>query len=447
MVEDLKAVLGNSLIEFAVYSIPSNQLVFVSERLCSNLVEQERFKSCVDELIKNGSITQLVMKQIGKSWFCVAPSGEDYLVLLSFPYSSMLEALINSAEFNRLFTLGVLVSKVSHEFNNILTGLSGHASYLTELIEDSDLKKSAELIKEGVERAIILTRELVSFSRPASRKETGSVSGFFERLKHWMKIIIPPRIRVETKNLAGTVELETDFVKLNQVFINLVLNAVQAIDGEGSIELVAKKVDSKIEFEISDSGRGMDNSQLENIFKPFVTNKESGTGLGCFICKNLVDELGGEVSVLSKVGIGTKFTIRLPLSNKNRHETELARKEKLEVLLVDDDENVREVLKMGLRYAGFNVVAAENHDSALEIAKSQRLDLAVVDIIMPGKSGLETARELILIQPNLKFIIISGYSPPETIEAFKSMGIKSFLNKPFAIDELTAEILKVIGAK
>ncbi len=368
---------------------------------------------------------------------------DSFSLILGVPYVLFMEAIIGTPEFNRLFTLGTLVGKISHEFNNILTGLLGHSSYLCELSDDPDLKKSGEFIKDGIEKSILLTKELVLFSKPSSRKERISVNSLFERLKLWIKIIVPAFIRVQFDNQAEEYEFETDSVKLNQVFINLVLNSVQAIEGEGIIRISAKVRDKYLIFEIADTGRGINSNDLKNIFKPYFTNKSSGTGLGCYISKTLIEDLGGEIKVFSQEGKGTVFTILFKdnfFSIENQRAEVLPNEEPVRVLLVDDDENVREVLRMGLNHDGFLVEPADGYDLAISLAKTKKFDVAVVDIIMPGRSGYETAKDLLDIQPNLKIIVISGYSPPETISSFQNLGVSTFLQKPFAISELSAAI-------
>ncbi|MCS6961703.1 MAG: ATP-binding protein [Deltaproteobacteria bacterium] len=438
-IKDFLNQFNGEAVEVAFYDISCKK--FVLER---GLAKETQIINILEQKITSDNKFQFLIETSGNNVYFVFKAASSVVILKTLKIA-LLEALMINTEISRLFTLGTLVTKISHEFNNILTGLSGHTSFLFELIENTDLKRSAELLKEGVERATLLTKELVSYSKPATRWEKIRISSFIERLNLWTKIIVPPSIKFSFHDLTGNVEFETDVVKLNQVFINLVKNSVEAMEGSGEIKIMSTLREGQICFEISDTGTGMTEDEIENVFKPFATTKETGTGLGCFISKSLVEEIGGTIKIISEKNRGTTVTVSLPISKiKSVSTHSIVFPVKCRVLLVDDDENVREVLRMGLQYHGFEVIPASNYDEAINEAKKSGFDVAVVDIIMPGKSGLETAIDLQKILPDLKFVVISGYSPPETIEVFKSIGIETFLNKPFSIDELVYEVNKLV---
>lgn len=435
--------LSNLCVDFGIFDLNGNfhaGSAFFKEFNLGSL-------NLLDDLTHEGAV-RIVSSD---PWALIFFRGKGGYLGIKVEKLNLLEGLMLNMDLSRLFTLGTLVSRVSHEFNNILTGISGQASFLYELTADPELKRSAELLKEGIEKSIILTRELVSFSKPNSRYERIKVSTFLERLRLWIKVLVPPRIIVEIVDNSGDVEFETDLSKLNQILVNLVKNSVEAIADRGKIKIEVGCRDGYLLVSVEDDGGGMSEENLKLVFKPFATTKESGTGLGCYICKKLVEQLGGQISASTVPGKSCRFEVQLPLNDQSALKLNLKEKQKeiqqskIKVLLVDDDENVREVLRMGLDHAGFMVDSADCCDAALNLARSKSYDLAVVDIIMPGKSGLETAIELKQIQPGIKFIVISGYSPPETIDVFRAIGVKSFLNKPFAISELIVEINRVMG--
>jgi PAS domain S-box-containing protein len=345
----------------------------------------------------------------------------------------------------KLEALGRLAGGIAHDFNNLLTAILGYA----DLALDKTPESGAELeqVRHAAESAAELVRQLLAFSRQqvlAPRQlDLGAVVSDVERI---LRRCIPEDIELVCTVPADAVIVNADPVQLEQVVMNLILNARDAIDGHGRITVEVAVVPGEpfVQLEVRDNGSGMDDATRGRIFEPFFTTKElgKGTGLGLATVYGIVQQSGGTITVQSAQGRGTVFTVRLPLvrppypcslgdppSPPSFLGTEA-------VLLVEDEDHVRQSLAAGLGALGYQVLQAASPADAIEIASSEprRIDALVTDVVMPFMNGEALATRVRALRPNIRTLFISGY--PVGAERLADQVIA----KPFHCRELAARL-------
>lgn len=241
--------------------------------------------------------------------------------------------------------------------------------------------------------------------------------------------------------------------ELIQVASNLIFNAVEAMPAGGAITLRTRPDGEWVVLEVEDTGQGMSEATQRRVFDPFFTTKPEGQGLGTSIVHGIVGRHGGEISVLSAAGRGTRFTVRLrPRAGPATHEeVELratgAPGRALCVLLVDDDDAVRDVYTEALKIDGHRVRAESDGAGALSAVEAEAFDLVVTDLNMPGLSGTELTVKLKALQPGLPVILFSGWADPRRAEEIRRAGVDLVLEKPCAVETMLAAVRSVAGAK
>ncbi|MBF0327619.1 MAG: response regulator [Nitrospirae bacterium] len=337
----------------------------------------------------------------------------------------------------KMEVLGRLAGGVAHDFNNILTGISGYADLeRNKLIGISRDTKYLDNIRELTDKAAKLTKNLLSFSR---KKEIEMsvidllvvVTGFEKMIER----IIGSDIKMKIHMPDSPINIMGDAGQIEQVLMNLATNARDAMPGGGLISITVDKVklaessslkknmanQNCVLITFSDSGTGIDKESAAQIFEPFFTTKEEGkgTGLGLSIVYGIVKQHNGVIDVYSEPGQGTTFKIYLPLT-ENSTKKETAGRVMLPVngngktvLLADDDPHVRNVLRCALETASFNVIEAEDGDEAVHlfVRRQEEITIFLSDVMMPKKNGFEAHTEIKKINPKIKTMFISGYSP------------------------------------
>jgi PAS domain S-box-containing protein len=348
----------------------------------------------------------------------------------------------------RLEAVGQLAAGVAHDFNNLLMAVLGHARAL-QRGADADNGNRAYAIAEIAVRAGEVAQQLVTFAgQNSGRPRAVAIDGELSATVRMLEASLGERIEL-TLALDGEPVVMIDRGRLQQILINLCVNARDAMPDGGRLELVSSTVDvgerGSWQLEVIDSGAGMSQATMSRIFDPFFTTKSAGSGMGLSTVYGIVRDAGGEIAVSSTVGVGTTFTVRLPLAERedvSSVATSAASPPHLSadirgarILLVEDDEIIREMLGQALIDAGLEVVAAADGFEALERASSgSEIDLVVTDTVMPGPSGPELVARLRVRRPDLPAIVMSGYGVDEGSEE------ERFLLKPFSPDELIAQI-------
>ena len=369
----------------------------------------------------------------------------------------------------KMETVGRLAGGVAHDFNNILTVLLGYSSLLAAEANDPEaVRRDALLIGDVVRRAGGLTQQLLAFSRRQESKVSvldanETVLGMKPLILRLVGESVEVVVSIENK----AVRLEADPTQLQQVLLNLAANARDAMPSGGRLIIrtgVAHfdRTSLSRHFEmpagdyatisVTDTGTGMDEQTRSRLFEPFFTTKAEGkgTGLGLATSYNIVKQSGGHISVYSEPGHGTTFrlyfpAVDAPVQNEG-HEKARARRRGGRVLLVEDEDELRELTHRLLADAGFDVVVAASPADALSSGRKAavaQVDLLISDMIMPGMSGTELAGQLRAARPDLPVLLVSGHT--EEIVAATNSTRTGFLAKPFTPDELLLAVDAVLA--
>lgn len=333
---------------------------------------------------------------------------------------SALRAELNALQRDR--GLGLMTAGAVHDFNNLLTAMTGCLSLIEEAPELSEeTRVDVAQLGQATLRAGGLSRKLMNYARqPQSPKEGAELVSALEEILHFLKRAMPPGITLDWSLESDALFVKLDLGSLHQVLTNLVLNAKHAIDAQGEIRVRAwEDEDEDIAYiEVSDSGCGMSPEVLEQAFRPFFTTRGEGegSGLGLASCQNLVHEVGGEISARSVLGEGSVFTVRLPLDEEWALERSLPYEE-LEsgagrrVLLLSPELLLRRVTTRLLEAAGYAVDPVDSLPQAFEALSARPVDLAVVDSV-PG--GPNLAVQLKSVHPELRILRVGATEPRES---------------------------------
>jgi PAS domain S-box-containing protein len=378
----------------------------------------------------------------------------------------VLEERLRHAE--KMEAIGTLAGGIAHDFNNLLMGIQGYASLISLDLEPSHpdyerLKRIEEHVRSGAD----LTRQLLGFAsggqydvKPADMNDILEKSAsMFGRTKK--------EITIHGKYGKDLMAVEVDRGQMEQVFMNLYVNAWQAMPGGGEIFLEtenavldndrasrhAMKPGRYVKIMVSDTGTGMDEKTRVRIFDPFFTTKGMGrgTGLGLATVYGIIKGHGGMIDVESELGRGTRFTIHLPASEKTvvkeKGATGTVSKGTETILLVEDEKAVLEVSRELLEFLGYRVYAVGSGQEAIAVylEKGKGIDLVVLDMVMPGISGGETFDRLREIDPHVRVLLASGYSIEGEAKTIMARGCNGFIQKPFRLEKISGKIREILG--
>ena len=360
--------------------------------------------------------------------------------------------------------IGTLAGGIAHDFNNLLMGIQGYTSLmLLDLDPAHPHYEKLKAIESQVQSGAELTRQLLGFARGG--KYEVKKTNLNELLKNTVRMFgrTKKELVIHENYARDLWPVEVDRGQIEQVVLNLLLNAWQAMPAGGSIYVTTENCVLEethiayfnippgryVKFSVTDTGVGMDEKTLERIFEPFFTTKEMGrgTGLGLATAYGIVKGHGGVIKVYSEKGHGSTFNIYLPASTgeapglEKTEKTEISRGEGT-ILVVDDEEIIRDVTRGLLEGLGYKVITAKSGEEAVSIYKEQHreIDLIILDMIMPGMGGGDTFSLLKEINPNVKVLLASGYSLNGLAKEILDQGVKGFLQKPFRLDDLSQKI-------
>jgi len=365
--------------------------------------------------------------------------------------------------------IGTLSGGIAHDFNNLLMGMQGNVS-LVLLNKDSSHPDYERLqnIVQGVQSAAELTKQLLGFAiggkyevRPTNLNELiRNQNRMFGRTKKEITI------RGEYKDNLWTVEVDQG--QIEQVVLNLYVNAWQAMPSGGDLYIQTENVTLDenytrpyafepgryVKISITDTGVGMDEATQQRIFEPFFTTKEMGrgTGLGLASVYGIIKNHGGLINVYSEKGGGTTFTIYLPASKKKAAKEEDLHEEifkgKETVLLVDDEDMIIDVGQEILKTLGYKALIARSGKRAIELYKKKqdKIDVVILDMIMPEMGGGVTYDRMREINPDVKVLLSSGYSINGQASEILTRGCNGFIQKPFNMKELSQELRKILDS-
>jgi two-component system, cell cycle sensor histidine kinase and response regulator CckA len=370
-----------------------------------------------------------------------------------------------SGQSLRLQALGRLAGGVAHDFNNLLTIIGGYGQMLLDAVDSrSPLRKDIEPIVEAAARASGLTRQLLAFSRRQHvQPKIVDINRLITKLNKMLRRVIGEDIELKLALRSGIGRTLADPSQIEQVIMNLAVNARDAMPTGGTLRIVTENVEieaagnvpagSYVLLAIDDTGGGMEPLTRLHLFEPFFTTKAEGTGLGLATVYSIVKQAGGEIEVESEPQKGTRFRIYLPRARKEARERRTngarrPRKGTETILLVEDEPDVRHIACAMLQRLGYRILDAGDAAQALTIWNTcnERIDLLITDVIMPQASGRELARTLTALQPGLKVLYISGYTDDVIGRHGISQSDVALLPKPFTREALGLKVRSILDA-
>ena len=351
-------------------------------------------------------------------------------------------------EAQKMEAVGQLAAGVAHDFNNLLTVIHNCVDLMGD--EDSELRDEASLaVKEAAARAGALTRQLLVFARRQSLHLTVvDLNPLLDRLAPLLRGALREDVRLTLDLATEAPAVEVDTGQLEQVLLNLVVNARDAMPDGGHLRISTARFENFAEIRVKDDGVGMSEETRKRVFEPFFTTKQrrGGTGLGLAVVYGIVRQSGGRVEIESERGTGTTVRLLLPVAEEES-EVEVADESApaaassdLRVLLVDDDAGVRSSVAQALRRRGLHVEVAASGEEALAFAtrSSRGVDVVVTDVVMPGMKGPELARRLSALGFDAPLLFTSGAAA----EDVAGIGAE-YLRKPYTTDHLVGRIQKL----
>ncbi|MEM7347751.1 MAG: ATP-binding protein, partial [Chloroflexota bacterium] len=399
--------------------------------------------------------------------------GNDYFLLIFRDITEHNQFKERLHQSQRLEAVGQLAGGIAHNFNNMLTAIMGYVGLSIEAIpNDHKIVRDLQGIQKTAERAANLTHQLLAFTRnQVTQPELVDLNELVLHMNELLRQLISEAIDLETLPAPHLNKIKADVGQLEQVLVNLVVNARDAMPKGGKLTIETANVTfdetytqqySDVEpgqyvmLAVSDTGTGMNNEVRERAFEPFFTTKEvgQGTGLGLSTCFGIIKQNKGHITVYSEIGKGTTFKVYLPrlddkeVTQRGKLSTGLLSKLGTEtILLVEDEDTVREMAARVLTLQGYHVMTARHGEEALKVASKdpkQSIHLLITDVIMPTMGGTVLAKQLTEIYPNLAIIYISGY----TDNAMANQGLLepdiNFVAKPFTPESLIYKVRQVL---
>ncbi|RMF69423.1 MAG: response regulator [Calditrichaeota bacterium] len=384
----------------------------------------------------------------------------------------MLEEQLRHAQ--KMESIGLLAGGIAHDFNNLLTVILGHVSMelgmaRTAAEPNASLIDSLEQIGFAAERAAALTRQLLAFSkRQVLKLEIIEPAKILTNFEPMLRRLIGEHIRLKLEIEPGLGSIRADAALVEQIIMNLVVNARDAMPEGGVLTLHLACVTigetdrlrqygapcgSNVVLSVSDTGVGMDEETRRRIFEPFFTTKPTGkgTGLGLATVYGIVKQLDGYIDVESEKGKGTTMRVFFPTVETPAHAEEKEKGEQVmggdeTILLCEDEEIVRRVNELILKRGGYTVLVAADGTEALKIAKQgkKKFDLLITDLVMPDISGPQLAKTMLKNRPALPVLFMSGYTADAVNELNTTFDEVEFLNKPFRPNELLTRVRKLL---
>lgn len=421
-------------------------------------------------------------------FFCRMAGSRVRLRLAAVPYKVgdfegvlMVHAILPEAPENaqaqrdpqadKMEALGRLTSGVAHDFANLLTLISGYSEMILGRIGVRDpLRPELEEIRKAAARGAGMTSQILDFiRRQVSQPKALSLNALVGEIERLLRPIIGEHIELVTALSADLGNVKADPVQMTRVIMNLVLNARDAMPRGGQISIRTSNLELSpdesndlpagryVVLSLSDTGQGMSQETASQIFEPFFTTKKAGdgTGLGLSTVYDIVKQMEGDIRVSSELGNGSTFTICLPRADEPDEVSESpiltparGASGSETILVAEDEESVRRLIKHLLAARGYNVLEAVDGSDALRVFEqhSDKIDLLLTDMVMPGLNGRDLAQRILEQKPRLKIIYISGYTDDMLLSTGALGPGMSFLRKPLKPDVLAGRIREVLDA-
>lgn len=368
----------------------------------------------------------------------------------------------------KLEAIGTLAGGIAHDFNNLLAIISGYSGRIRSLAPTrKDFTPSLDAIDQTVHRGASLVRQILTFARKTEFSLAyADVNTLLQELVRMLKETFPRTIRFHLEVDPNLRPLLADTSQLHQTFLNLCVNARDAMPNGGLITIRSREVppppsirtsssSSFAEIVVNDTGTGMDEMTKSRIFEPFFSTKlrEGGTGLGLAVVYGIINHHGGSIEVDSSPGAGTTFRVYLPLATDVPAPSPLVSNVKNvsfqgceRIMFVEDEELLLELMKTLLEEQGYDVLAVHDGLEAVEIfaKRHQEIDLVVTDVGLPGLGGWEVFTRMRQIDPKAEVLLASGYMEPEMKNKFLQAGARDILQKPYVPNELFHKIRRAL---
>ncbi|MCP4252545.1 MAG: CBS domain-containing protein, partial [Candidatus Scalindua sp.] len=369
-------------------------------------------------------------------------------------------ALIQS---EKLKSIGTITAGISHEFNNLLAVISGNVELLEEAYKhDKVLTNLLRTIMKATDDGAEITSSMLKFTKTKQDVKGIVYSDIRAMIMHSIEFTKPRwkneaqargiHYKIDTKRMNSIPSMMCKPSEMREIFINIITNALDAMPEGGTISFSTFSNSHTLFVCIADTGEGMSENVQRNIFDPFFSTKGvEGTGLGMSLVYGIVTRYGGKIDVNSEIGNGTTFTLQFPIANKKTSSKEIsepkqeAGKKNLRILVVDDEEDIRNILNKFLSRKGHNVKVVDNGAYAIKMLEGEEFDLVLCDLAMPNVSGYDVVRVLNKLKKRPKIGIITGWArEPDTITDTE-LNVDFYLNKPFKLLEITTHINDVFA--
>lgn len=475
-----REMLGYSEAEMAVLRVPDfthPDEVALGQQVIGQLFRKEKKsiryrKRCID---KAGKILWVEPHIVG-----IRDENDDvrYLLATIVDISEQIETAETLKkrdkqlrQAQKMEAVGRLANGVAHDFNNLLTGIQVSTHYLLRQVpKDSEMREDVLEIDNCCKRGSKLTRRLLAFSRSDKEQRVIiDVNYVVKSMENMLRRLLGERVSLRMKLAEKTCSILSDQNQLEQILLNLAINARDALESGGTLQIETSIVPGKslekrfsaefkrsfVSLRVRDTGTGMADSVKERLFEPFYTTKApgKGTGLGLAVVYNIVHEHDGFIDVQSEIGQGTTFNIFFPLNVSGRTSTGIKEESKYiyktyggeRIILVEDDHQVRRMLVRILEDTGYTVYEAEDGEKALAIVENihGHFDLLITDLILPKLNGDELFERIQRQYPNKKVLFISGYGVDHTDRLLGKHSLDSFIRKPLSPKQLIKKVVSI----
>ncbi len=394
-------------------------------------------------------------------------NGDQFVIYEDLTDKLRLERQLHQSQ--KFESIGTLAGGIAHDFNNLLMAIQGRASLMAlELPPSAPFAEHVRAIEEHVRSAAGLTKQLIGLARGGKYELKPIDINFLVMQTVAMFSRTRKGIRIHTNLMRPAPVAEVDRQQIEQVLLNILINAGQAMPNGGDLFVETKRTvlggsyDTShdihhgefVKISVSDTGVGMDEATRQRIFDPFFTTKERGrgTGLGLASAYGIVKHHAGKITVYSELGQGTTFNVYLPSSEKTAHledgtDGKLARGYET-ILFVDDEKIILDVGKAMLEKLGYRIFTAQSGMDAIDIVTKMgaAIDLVILDLIMPGMDGVRTFNAIRERRPELPVLLASGYAIDSQAAALMQRGCRGFIQKPFRIEKLSVMLRKILDS-